>query len=142
MPFGVVLAQELHDWYNTEHTLHVLQCATALMDFYKLLGDWQGGEQALGELCQTVCEEYSWLNKEAAALGKNVWRVKPKFHMFQEMSQFQSVELGNPRGFWEYKVEDFVGWVSKLAKRWGGPCTYTSQAYSVILRYRALASGR
>jgi hypothetical protein len=43
-----------------------------------------------------VCEEYSWLNTETIALGKNVWRVKPKFHMFQEMAQFQNLDLGNP----------------------------------------------
>ena len=61
--------------------------------------------------------------------------------MFQEMAQFQNSELGNPNGFWENKDEDFVGWVSKLAKRWGGPCTYTAQATSVLLRYRALVGG-
>jgi hypothetical protein len=41
----------------------------------------------------------------------------------------------------EYKYEGFVGWVSKLAKRWGGPCTYTAQATNVLLRYKALAGG-
>ena len=61
--------------------------------------------------------------------------------MFEYMAQYHSLEMGNPKGFWEYKDEDFVGWVSKLAKRWGGPCTHTSQADSVILRYKALASG-
>ena len=138
-PFAVHLAQELHLKYDTEHTLHVLQCATALMDFYKVLSDWQCGDVA--GLCQVVCSEYSWLNQEAWLHSKNAWRIKPKFHMFQEMCQFQSFELGNPRGFWEYKDEDFVGWVSKLARRWGGPCTYTCQADSVFLRYRGLASG-
>ncbi|MFM7988923.1 MAG: hypothetical protein ACKPKO_57385, partial [Candidatus Fonsibacter sp.] len=34
-PFGVKLAEELGDKYNIEHTLHVLNCAIALMDFYK-----------------------------------------------------------------------------------------------------------
>ena len=139
-PFGVLLAQELYDWYQTDHAWHVLQCARALQDFYKVLEDWSTGD--IHGLCQAVCEEYSWLNTETIALGKNVWRVKPKFHMFQEMAQFQNLELGNPRVFfWEYKDEDFVGWVSKLAKRWGGPCTYTAQATSVLLRYRALVGG-
>ena len=36
-PCGVKLAEELNYRYNTEHTLHVLHCATALMDFYKCL---------------------------------------------------------------------------------------------------------
>ena len=81
-------------------------------------------------------------NTENIALGKNLWRGKPKFHMFQEMAQFQNLELGNPMGFClEYKDEDFVGWVNKLAKRWGGPCAYTAQATNVLLRYNALAGG-
>ena len=46
--------------------------------------------------------------------------------MFQDMAQFQNLELGNP-SFVEYKYEDFVGWVSKLAQRWGGPCTYIAR---------------
>ena len=61
--------------------------------------------------------------------------------MFQDMAQYQSLELGNPKGFWEYKDEDCVGWVSKLVKRWGGPCARTSKTDNVILRYKALASG-
>ena len=54
--------------------------------------------------------------------------------MFQDMAPYQSLELGNPKGFWEYKDDDLVG-------RWGGPCAHTSQVDSVILRYKALASG-
>jgi hypothetical protein len=100
-PFGVLLAQELYDWYQTDHAWHVLQCARALQDFYKVLEDWSTGDMHV--LCQAVCEEYSWLNTETIALGKNVWRVRPKFHMFQEMAQFQNLELGNPRSFGEYK---------------------------------------
>ena len=47
-PSGVKLAEELDDKYNTEHTLHVLHCATALMNFYKCLGNWNGGDHNLG----------------------------------------------------------------------------------------------
>ena len=34
--FGVKLAEELSDWYNAEHTLHGLRCATALMEVFQL----------------------------------------------------------------------------------------------------------
>ena len=34
--------------------------------------------------------------------------------MFQEMAQYQSLELGNPKGFWDYTDEDIVGWVRKV----------------------------
>ena len=58
--------------------------------------------------------------------------------MFQKLAQYQSLELGTPKGFLEYKDEDFVGWVSKLAKRWGGPCAHTSQANSDIVKVQGL----
>ncbi|MFM7984284.1 MAG: hypothetical protein ACKPKO_33670, partial [Candidatus Fonsibacter sp.] len=92
-------------------------------------------------MCPVVGEEYSWLNNETAHQGSNVRHVKPHCHMYQELAQYQSLELGSSNGIWEYKDEDFVGWVSKFAKRWGGPCTHTSQADNVLLRYKALASG-
>ena len=47
-PFGVKLAEELNDRYNTEHTLHALHCDTALMDFYMFLGNWTGGDHNRG----------------------------------------------------------------------------------------------
>ena len=34
-PFGAKLAEKLNNTHNTERTLHVLHCATALMDSYK-----------------------------------------------------------------------------------------------------------
>ncbi len=68
----------------------------------KELEDWSTG--AIHGLCQAVCEEYSWLNTENIAVGKNVWRVKPKFHMFQEMAQVQNLELRNPLVFGSTKM--------------------------------------
>ena len=35
--FGIKLAEELYEWYNTEYRVHVLHCDTSLMDFYKCL---------------------------------------------------------------------------------------------------------
>ena len=46
--FGVKLAEELNNMYNTEYTLHALHCATALMDFYKCIGNWNGGYHNFG----------------------------------------------------------------------------------------------
>ena len=60
-------------------------------------------------LCQTVCEEYNWLNNEAWHTRKKVWHVKPKFHMFQEMAPDQNMDLGNPKDFWEYTYEALWG---------------------------------
>ncbi len=69
---------------------------------------------------------YVKLTDEANMEGSNTWRIKPKLHMVQEMLEFQSKELGNPRGFWEYLDEDFVGSIAKLAMRKGGANTHFS----------------
>ena len=58
--------------------------------------------------------------------------------MMQELLEYQSHELGNPRGYWEYRDEDFVGLVSRLAVRKGGPATPKACARGVLQRYRAL----
>ena len=42
-----------------------------------------------------------WELSDADMEGTNTWRIKPKLHMVLEMLEFQSKELGNPRGFWE-----------------------------------------
>ena len=137
---GVKLVDELNNNTKKKHTWHVLHCATALMDLYKCLGNLNGGAHHLGGLRQTVCEEYNWLNNEAWHTRRNVWHVQRKFHMFQ-YGTLPKPGIGQPQGFWACKDADFVGWVSKLAKRWGGPSTHTSQTDNVILRYKASASG-
>ena len=44
-------------------------------------------------------------------------------HMFQEMREVQSELLGNPREFWTYKDESFMGVVSSMAYSRGGSAT-------------------
>ena len=78
-----------------------------------------------GDLSVKIAEGLSKLNREALADLKadaklEMWRLKPKLHMTQELLEYQALELGNPRGFWEYMDEDFVGVISTLAARRGG----------------------
>ena len=47
-PLGVKPEEEFNDRCNTEYTLHVIHCDTALMDCYKCLGNWEGGAHTLG----------------------------------------------------------------------------------------------
>ena len=94
---GVKLAEELNDWYNTEHSLHVLHCSTALMDFYKCLGDWQGGAQTLGAPCQTVYQEYSWLNNEAFASRKEYVACAATVSHFARVGAVPMPATGHPQ---------------------------------------------
>jgi hypothetical protein len=88
---------------------------------------------------------FAWLSKEAMAdpqpgAAQARWRMKPKFHMLQELLEFQSFSLGNPRGFWEYQDEDFVGTIATLALKRGGANTHLACSGNVISRYLALLS--
>jgi hypothetical protein len=134
---GVQLAQQLQDMYGTEHTHWVLDMVTCLNKLYDMMDkDYDHAEAK--RLSIKVCVLYTKLHHEAARDNINAWHIKPKIHMMQELLEYQSEELGNPRGFWEYKDEDFVGVIATLALRRGGPNTPSACASSVVDRYRAL----
>eukprot|EP00974_Lingulodinium_polyedra_P126470 11198363-Lingulodinium_polyedra.AAC.1 len=60
--------------------------------------------------------------------------------MFQELGEFQTEELGNPRLFWAYKDESFVGFIAELAKSRGGGSVASTTPLKVVQRYRALGT--
>ena len=66
--------------------------------------------------------------------------VKPKAHMFQELGEYQTEELGNPKDFWNYKDESFMGFIANLATSRGGPTSPTSVTQRVVERVRALSA--
>ena len=117
--FGVLLAQELHGLHDSVHTKMVLDLMMDLQGIYKLMyKDFVPQEAA--RLSTQVAYTYTKLEDEAKRANKMAWRTKPKLHMMQELLEYQSFELGNPRGFGEYQDEDFVGLIAKLAIRRGG----------------------
>ena len=61
------------------------------------------------------------LSKEAS--DDNLWKLKPKMHMVQEMCEVQSELPGNPREFWACRDESFMGVVSSMAHSRGGSAT-------------------
>ena len=135
--FGVLLAQELHGLHDSVHTKMVLDLMMDLQGIYKLMyKDFVPQEAA--RLSTQVAYTYTKLEDEAKRANKMAWRTKPKLHMMQELLEYQSFELGNPRGFWEYQDEDFVGLIATLAIRRGGPATPTACSKGVMSRYRAL----
>ena len=70
--------------------------------------------------------------------SSGVWDVKPKFHLFAELSTFMLHESGDPRDFWTYQDEDFVGFLSTLAFSRGGAREPATAPLKVIDRYRGL----
>ena len=83
---------------------------------------------------------YAALSREASANDDRYWRMKPKLHMFQELAEFQTADLGQPARFWTYQDESFVGTVAKLAMSRGGMKSVASAAKTTLLRCYALSS--
>ena len=140
--FASLVAQQLHDRWQSDHTRLVLQVATCLEQL-QLVMDKAWDPEVARALSVQVATGFVKLNQEALGelkLGAKLqrWRVKPKLHMMQELLEYQAFSLGNPRGFWEYLDEDFVGIISTLALKKGGANTHLACSNNVISRYRAL----
>ena len=106
-----------------------------LMDFYVCLTLPVFDPELASKACLGFCTMYGALKREAEREGNLAWALKPKFHLFQELAEFQSFEIGNPADFWNYKDEDFMGFVSALAFRRGGAVNPTTCTEQVLERY-------
>ena len=86
-----------------------------------------------------TCLLYEALEKEALAAGDLLhWHIKPKFHMFTELIEYNSVLRGNPAGFWAYADETWGGWLSAAGMRRGGAKFAASTALNLLQRFRAV----
>ena len=139
VPFALECAIEMNEHCQTTKSLTILQCLSSLMDFYMLmqLDTWH--RHVAAAACRKFCILYSALSQQAEKEGHPLhWRVKPKFHTFCELAEYQTPLLGNPAKYWSYADQDFVGWVAKLAASKGGPKAAATTAKGVLERYRAM----
>ena len=118
VPFALELAQDMHAKFGTHHTQAMLSMISRLFDFYMNMSLGEGYNQNWGaEAARKFCLLYKSLSDEAKSNGLVQWRCKPKMPMFLEMAEFQALSMGNPRLYWNYRDENFVGWLSKLSFR-------------------------
>ena len=123
VPFVVECARKMHEEMDDMHSFTVFRCVASLADYYMLMSLDEWKPALAKQACRQFCVLYKALSDEASAKYNHdvFWRLKPKFHMFQEMAEYPGFVLGNPRTFWNYMDEDFVGWVASMAKSRGGP---------------------
>ena len=142
MSYALECAMTMNEKLQTVHTSAVLQCVSAQMEFYLLMGVEPYRPDLASAACQKFCSFYSALSKEAQEVHGNdlFWRIKPKLHMYQELAQYQIFQLGDPKKFWNYRDEDYVGWVATIARSKGGPKQAATVARNVLQQHRALAS--
>ena len=72
-----------------------------------------------------------------AALARHddtLWRLKPKLHLFAELTQMSH---SCPSLFWTYRDEDFGGFVAGLSRRLGGSNNTAATSFNLLSRFRA-----
>jgi hypothetical protein len=136
--FGLDLAKQLDLKWNTWHSKQVVVLIQSLNNIYiDIDNHWDA--QRCADWSMQVASCYEALEKEATNCQPNTaWRIKPKMHMMQELHEYQSFLVGNPKNHMEYKDESFCGEIASLATRRGGANTHASNALTVMSRYRAL----
>ena len=100
MPFGVVLAEKLHEAVPGAETEAMKALMDNLFAFYCFMGEHaEFDPRDIATCTRRACLQYGALRGLADARGEDVWRPKPKLHMWQEMAEYQAASLGNPRHF-------------------------------------------
>ena len=138
VPFGVLLASEMHDILGTTRSETILKVATSLFDLYCLFGAEPVDHKTISDACQRLCLLYASLGDDTED-AHAPWRLKPKFHMMCELCQYQVEKFGSPEEFWAYADESFVGFVAEFSERRGGAASASTSCEIVLNRFRALA---
>jgi hypothetical protein len=110
-----------------------IQAAVRLAACYENLSRDSFSQQQLEEESTAFCLLYGALEANAVAQDLSLWRVKPKFHVFQELCLLPNVPSTN----WTYRDEDFGGYLAAASRRRGGKNTASSTCESVLHRFRA-----
>jgi hypothetical protein len=109
------------------------QAALHLQACYNCLSPERFDGEALQRESIQFCTLYGALEIHSQTLGETTWKVKPKFHMFQELCMQHS----NPSTHWVYRDEDFGGYLAAVSKRRGGTNSVSKLGSSVLNKFRS-----
>ena len=132
--FADRLAKWNHEEEQTPRSQTIAATFSRLLDVYHCVAatEYDPGTAA------SACRQFLLLYKSLGTPGSLLWEIKPKFHMMQELFEFQAPALqSSPSDFWCYKDEDYVGWIATFAGSKGGANNAASAAARTISRYRA-----
>ena len=125
-----MLAQDMAEVGESVHTNSLVALMKHLLAFYIFLSQDPNNPQLAAQSARNFC----MLGKEAA---EQFWRIKPKFHLFMELSEKQAMDSGKPAHFWTYADESCVGSIGKIAGVRGGKRLAGTIPNNVIDKYRA-----
>ena len=139
VPFCYELCMEMRDAQNTIHNNTVLECVFHLFSFYMTMGRSPYNAEFAKSAAKQCLILYSSLSNEAMRAGKDMRPLKPKFHLFSELAEYQIENSSDPSLFWCYKDEDLIGLIAKIAFSSGGKREAATTPKNVLLKYQGTA---
>lgn len=116
----------------------IKKLAGFLVRLYQCLQDFDPAQiSVLGKAVLILYKELRdlALEKDANSL---LWKMKPKVHLFAELTGYMVYVSGNPKYSWTYKDEDHGGYVKRLVSRRGGKNSSKSTCLALIQRFFSL----
>lgn len=128
IPFGLALATELLTGSDST-SVTIKNAAQQLMGAYSCLSTASFSPEAFQTNVRQFLLLYCAL--ETNSLNPQLWRCKPKFHLFAELAL-----AGNcPSLQWTYRDEDFGGTAAKVSRRRGGKNSVKSTGVSFLTKF-------
>ena len=121
---------------DTDEDRTILEIIRLLVRFYQILDSEsmflsEVARAELPVLGQRLAELYSKLASSAYGLGLKLWKMSPKLHLWEHLTEWQCLYAGNPRFYWTYADEDLVGHMIEIAESCH-PCTL---AITVLVKW-------
>lgn len=130
IPFAKELAQDIFSGENTMDQA-IKESAILLNSCYEMLSKSKYSHELLADSCKRFCVLYGALE---ACTPDPFWKVKPKFHLFQELCELENT---CPSTCWTYRDEDFGGSIATAARSRGGRQSQATTSFKVLTKFRA-----
>ena len=116
---GLALMNEFGNPADLQDAQMIALC-TLLSRFYDILYENSfflsaAAKLEMPRLGQRFAEIYTNLARGAVEAGVRCWKLAPKLHLWEHLTEYQAVHFGNPRYYWCYADEDLVGLIVGLA---------------------------
>ncbi len=123
---------------DSVHNQTVVKCMHYLAECYSCLQDFDANKLELS--ARRLGSLYCALEQEQLAAGvQKRWKVKPKLHLFLELSMYLCLQRqrGNPRNFWTYADESHGGLMRTIAASRGGKNSSLASANRLLSMWAA-----
>ena len=138
LPFGALFAKQMANKHQTQHWQAVASVFHFMLECAKCIATVPFEFVHLRDCSRKLCVQWGALEDEAISKGLLIWVRKPKFHLFQELREFQAEEFGSPESFWTYRDESWCGHMATAAKRRGGQKHASTGPERLLSRFRAM----